>query len=432
MAIVMDRRTQKIFAFIFILTFHVASQKISIISSSSSFLCPTLLFADASLLYEERFWQEKAEQPYDVPINKIFVTHKPRDVIEGVKSAISNTISGAYYSVVVLVATPLLGGLGDGAIGAISGLIVGVILSVALPIVGFVLGSYQIIHGFIATPEAVVNGFFHCKLYDETKREWVEYRLNEDIVEINNLLQIEQEKEKMKKNDGCSDNTNLSSSSSRRRRVNSTEYYDLLDIQTDASPSEIRSAYRKKARIVHPDKNPNDPDAQEKFRMLSAAYQTLSDPSKRNKYDRSGIGVNPETPEDDPIFDPLIFFAVMFGSEQVESYIGELGIATFIDEFLKLDSVPDPSLGDYKTESCWNEAGEAGEAALKRRKRETDIAIHLRTRVSDYVEGYLALDAYKDGCFEEAVSIAKGGLYGASFLLAIGPSVSCVYSCEFS
>ena len=455
-------RPQQIFAFI--LTFHVAFHKISISSSSTTTTttCPTLLFADAaptsSLDYEERKRRRKErreeerqekkskqQQHYQyttsegdtttndtsfdgsaTSINTLFVTHKPRDVIEGIKSAISNTIRGTFYGVAALIASPL-GGLKFGVGGAIAGLITGVMLGIAMPILGFVMGTYQILRGFIATPEAIVDGFFHCKVYDETKREWLEYRLDEDIVEINDLLKMEQKKEKMKKKNGSggsSDNNkrdSSSSSSSSRRRVKSTEYYDLLGIQTDASPSEIRSAYRKKARIVHPDKNPNDPDAQEKFRMLSAAYQTLSDPSKRNKYDRSGIGVNPEAPEGSDgssiMLDPLVFFAIMFGSEQVEPYIGELGMATTFDALLKLSNT-NPSWEDIKTAFGWNEA------ALKRRKRETDIAIHLRSRVSDYVEGYLALDAYKDGCFEEAVRIAKGGSYGASFLLAIGPSVS--------
>ena len=454
-------RPQQIFAFI--LTFHVVFHKISISSSSTTTTttCPTLLFADAaptsSLDYEERKRRRKErreeerqekkskQQHYQyasegdtttnndtsfdgsaTSINTLFVTHKPRDVIEGIKSAISNTIRGTFYGVAALIASPL-GGLKFGVGGAIAGLITGVMLGIAMPIVGFVMGTYQILRGFIATPEAIVDGFFHCKVYDETKREWLEYRLDEDIVEINDLLNMEQKKEKMKKKNGSGDNNNKrdssssSSSSSSRRRVKSTEYYDLLGIQTDASPSEIRSAYRKKARIVHPDKNPNDPNAQEKFRMLSAAYQTLSDPAKRNKYDRSGIGVNPEAPEGSDgssiMLDPLVFFAIMFGSEQVEPYIGELGMATTFDALLKLSNT-NPSWEDIKTAFGWNEA------ALKRRKRETDIAIHLRSRVSDYVEGYLALDAYKDGCFEEAVRIAKGGSYGASFLLAIGPSVS--------
>lgn len=59
---------------------------------------------------------------------------------------------------------------------------------------------------------------------------------------------------------------------------------------------------------------------------------------------------------------------------------------------------------------------------LKTRMRETEIAINLRTRVDDYVEGFLTLDAYKDSCYEEASTIAKEAS-GARFLLAIGPAM---------
>ena len=74
------------------------------------------------------------------------------------------------------------------------------------------------------------------------------------------------------------------------------------------------------------------------------------------------------------------------------------------------------SLEDLKAAVGWNVH------ILKKRKRETEIAIHLRSRVSDYVDGYLALDAFKDSCYEEANSIAKEAS-GARFLLAIGPQL---------
>ncbi len=386
---------------------------------------------------EKRYWKEQYGYEYVGEENNgaddeddeggstfggIFVTQKPRDAVEGIRSAVSNAVRGTFYGLAALVASPF-GGLKFGAGGAIAGLITGVMLGVAMPIVGFVIGAYQIIRGLVATPEAIVDGFLKCKIYDEEKRAWVEYRLDQDIDEILKAMK----EEKKKEGSSSSGRGGQSASSSSRRKVKITEYYDLLDIATDASPSEIRSAYRKKARVVHPDKNPDDPDAEQKFRELSAAYQTLSDPAKRKKYDSSGVGVDPERPEGaggDVMLDPIVFFAVLFGSEQVEPYIGELSMATTFDALLKLgsggSSASFESWEDLKTAFGWSEA------ALKRRKRETDIAIHIRSRVSDYVEGYLALDAFKDSCFEEAVSIAKGGSYGSSFLLAIGPAVSTV------
>lgn len=75
------------------------------------------------------------------------------------------------------------------------------------------------------------------------------------------------------------------------------------------------------------------------------------------------------------------------------------------------------SWDDVKSVLGWTET------ALKRRKRETDIAIFLRHRISDYVEGYLTADAFRETCHMEAETIANGGSYGASFLSAIGPAV---------
>ncbi|KAG9315267.1 hypothetical protein JVU11DRAFT_4401 [Chiua virens] len=68
-----------------------------------------------------------------------------------------------------------------------------------------------------------------------------------------------------------------------------TELYDLLGIPPSASENDIKKAYRKKAREHHPDKNPNDPGAAQKFQEMAAAYEILSDPNSREIYDREGM-----------------------------------------------------------------------------------------------------------------------------------------------
>ncbi len=66
------------------------------------------------------------------------------------------------------------------------------------------------------------------------------------------------------------------------------DYYEILGVQRGAADQEIKSAYRKLALQYHPDRNPNNPDAEEKFKEASEAYAVLADSEKRGVYDRFG------------------------------------------------------------------------------------------------------------------------------------------------
>src|SRR5262249_17505782 len=66
------------------------------------------------------------------------------------------------------------------------------------------------------------------------------------------------------------------------------DYYKVLGVERTATEAEIKSAYRKLARKHHPDVNPNNKDAERQFKEINEAYQVLSDPAKRKKYDELG------------------------------------------------------------------------------------------------------------------------------------------------
>ena len=66
------------------------------------------------------------------------------------------------------------------------------------------------------------------------------------------------------------------------------DYYEILEVQRNATPEEIKKAYRKQALKNHPDKNPGDKQAEERFKEAAAAYEVLSDPEKRRRYDQFG------------------------------------------------------------------------------------------------------------------------------------------------
>src|SRR5579863_5248261 len=78
------------------------------------------------------------------------------------------------------------------------------------------------------------------------------------------------------------------------------DYYEILGVKKSASADDIRKAFRKLARKYHPDVNPGDKAAEEKFKSLSEANEVLSDPKKRKIYDQVGFysdNIDPATAE---------------------------------------------------------------------------------------------------------------------------------------
>lgn len=106
-----------------------------------------------------------------------------------------------------------------------------------------------------------------------------------------------------------------------RRHVVDTAYYDLFGLTPDATSSQIKKAYHKRALLCHPDKHPGDAAKEQEFKELSEAYQTLFDEERRAVYDalgRDGLQGNVHC-------DPRQVFAALFGGPEFEPWVGQLG-----------------------------------------------------------------------------------------------------------
>ncbi|TKA62307.1 hypothetical protein B0A49_11177 [Cryomyces minteri] len=105
--------------------------------------------------------------------------------------------------------------------------------------------------------------------------------------------------------------------------VADTAYYDALQVLPTASELEIKKAYRKLAIKLHPDKNPGDETAHQKFQAIGEAYQVLSDKQLRANYDKFGKeGAVPSSGFEDP----AEFFTMIFGGEAFADWIGEISL----------------------------------------------------------------------------------------------------------
>lgn len=104
------------------------------------------------------------------------------------------------------------------------------------------------------------------------------------------------------------------------------DYYDVLGVSKQASKEEIKSAYRKLAMQYHPDRNPNNPEAEEKFKEAALAYEVLGDDIQRQRYDQFGVaGVSGSSNGYDPfsnINDIFSHFSDIFGGSGFSDFFG--------------------------------------------------------------------------------------------------------------
>jgi curved DNA-binding protein CbpA len=258
------------------------------------------------------------------------------------------------------------------------------------------------------------------KLWNNETKQYEFYFLDVEHKELE--TKIQQYNSNQNDDTTTSNNNNNNNNNEVEKPVKDRAYYDLLKVPTNADASAIKKAYYREARNCHPDKHPNDPQAHEKFALLGHAYQVLSDPSKREAYDKYGpatsdSGNNSAESLHDAI-DPSIFFNVMFGSSLVEPYIGELWIASQTD--VMMNDMPalqdsDHKINDEEMEAKMKLIREKND--IKQKMRQVTCARNLRDRIASYFTD--SLETYVQGCKAEAEKISAGS-FGDLYCVTIG------------
>ncbi|ORY04686.1 X-domain of DnaJ-containing-domain-containing protein [Clohesyomyces aquaticus] len=145
-----------------------------------------------------------------------------------------------------------------------------------------------------------------------------------------------------------------------------TTYYDALQVPPTATELEIKKAYRKLAIKLHPDKNPGDETAHEKFQAIGEAYQVLSDEQLRKQYDKFG---KESAMPSSGFEDPAEFFTTIFGGDSFGDWIGEISLMKDLTKTMEI------SMREVEEQ----EAAEAAAAAPGQPESSTAAGQHIGT-----------------------------------------------------
>ncbi|KAJ7074539.1 DnaJ-domain-containing protein [Mycena amicta] len=219
-----------------------------------------------------------------------------------------------------------------------------------------------------------------------------------------------------------------------------TGYYDILGLTPTASTEDVKKAYRRMAIKHHPDKNPDDPHAEERFKEIAIAYQTLSDPELRRKYNEYGPK---ESAPEGGFVDPEEVFGAIFGGEAFIPIIGTISLARDMKAALQeadeaeqeeqeragtriLDAKGRPVLTEEeKAAKDAKSKAKAAEKAKAREERIQKLVDNLDRKLSIFTESATGpndrevANSWRTICALEADQL-KSESYGVDLLQAIG------------
>lgn len=284
-----------------------------------------------------------------------------------------------------LLTLPMVGFRNNGWAGLLSGGWTGGLYGSVFCLYGMFNGLWQLSRGVWGTPDAIRN-IRNGLVWDGKQETWKLYYLADEKLELERHVPA--------------------------KTVVDFQYYDILNVKSSATPKEIKRSYYRLAKELHPDKNPNDATAAERFRTLHTAYLVLSDTEKRRKYDEFGASSNNLNLPD---FDPYLFYAILFNSQTVEPYVGDLTIGTFTDQILQLLQTGRAT----RPEEFLRALSFSDHRA---RSRQLHIALFLDQRISGFLHGTTTTDKFRNQCRAEASAISLAP-FGNLYLEIIGTNL---------
>ncbi|KAK7195141.1 DnaJ domain containing protein [Novymonas esmeraldas] len=282
-------------------------------------------------------------------ITGLFASRNPKHALQGLSDGLRNAATGVGLGLAGVVAGTYGGAKEGGWGGMAKGFGAGMAGFVGLTGYGAYTGVRQIVRGVGNTPSAVSEVSKGEAYWDSTTQAWVRVNLADDLEHLppsdtDILGEARRAYEKAEKdgtlpttppsaaeaagsdadataNSGATPSLGTETAAAEAEPVN---YYVFLGVEATATPGEIRKAYTRRALEMHPDKNPNDPNATLKFQELNKIYNVLSHEDTRARYDRYGTVDPASVPEMagnpmkdllgaaflDPLVGPLHFFLV--------------------------------------------------------------------------------------------------------------------------